>query len=190
MRPMLAKINSLIQTSGIFCVVRWPDSRRKANATALLTAEHASMFETITEGKLKTHFVAFAKNMKDAKLCAHFLNKVKTLDYECFIAGEPQKIDWRLINIVQCYADALATSNHEAYCCVEHECDSHTKGGDTTKMIVPCRDLAPFLLLSRETNTPIQDQIEATAREKKQYLCPLFHANKFKLLLEQPKRYW
>ncbi len=123
------------------------------------------------------------------------------------MSGQPEKINWRLLNVIDCFSNGMATRNRRAYCEVETETESGPyrgtrlnpvtlknepigRVGDLVHCISPCRDLAPFLMLSLKAEAPLKDQMIAAATEKKQILCPLFDASRFRELLDKPKRYW
>ncbi len=187
-----------------FAWVSWPTSKRQVHKTCIKLSKAASFYAE-KDGR---HIVGFKKNAKDAKLCALFLSEVKSIPgYLCMVSGEAQKIDWRLINVLECYSDGIASKNKKAYCYKEDDCDSlgHpgyrtnpvtlkkeplNDTGDRTHFICPCRDLSPFLQLSRKSGVPLVDQVEATAKIKKQALCPLFDSKGFRELLPEPKAYW
>lgn len=193
-----------LQSKQFFAWVSWPESKKAVHKTCIKMARRASFYAE-KDGR---HIVGFQKNRKDARLCPLFLNEVKRIPgYVCMVSGEPQKIDFRLINVLDCYSKGLTAKDQRAYCWVEDECDSlgfigyHTDietlkkvpngpTGDRTHYICPCHDLSPFLQLSRRSGVKLIDQVDATSKRKKQALCPLFDLKGFRELLPEPKKYW
>jgi hypothetical protein len=197
-----------LQKPTLFCAVTWPHSKKAMHKACIKLAKYASVYSEVEVDGALHYAVGFKKTARDARLCFLFLEKVKELkNYTCFISGQPEKITWRLLNVIECYSKALKTKNRQAYCQVETETESlpyrgmrmnietlkYEPIGEVGEQIVcmsPCRDLAPFLMLSKKSGIPLVDQVVSAAHEKKQILCPLFKPNLFKELLSESKRYW
>lgn len=110
-----------------------------------------------------------------------------------------------ILNVIECYAKAMALKNPKAYCHVvtdrlfekPHKAmrmnvrlQYDGAGDDETPALCPCRDIEGFLNLARDAGHSFVDQIIATAEDKKQSLCPLFNAEDFKELMPEPPKYW
>lgn len=181
MSKQLMVTNGLIKwTPEIFCAVRFTKSRAQIYKTCVRLASRATYYVEGEEDGVLTHYCAFAKTPKDAKLAYTFLERVRKLkDHICFINGEPEKITWRILNIINCYAGALKVKNKEAYCHHTFEFD------EGVEVYSPCKDLSGFLFQIGKMS--LEDIAQAFSEENRQVICPLFNLSKLKKL---PTRYW
>lgn len=197
-----------IQDPRIFMAARFRSSKKKAFSDCLALAKRASFFAEAEEDGVLYNYVGFDRSPKMAALIVPFLSSLKNLPgHLCFFEGQIEKVNWRLINVMECYSRGAKAKDQKAYCEVYTERlfeKPHFRLGvdmktlqnelfdedEETPAMCPCKEIEPFLMLSRKSPTPMINQIQALAEDKRINLCPLFNPDGFKEILPEPKKYW
>lgn len=202
----IAHIKALTRPE-VLCAVRFRPSRKQLFKDCVVLAKRADFYTELEEDGVLYHYCAFEKSLKGAKLAYTFLEKVRKLDWHlCFFKGEITRIDWRLLNVMACYAKGVKLKNYKAYCHVEskklfrgphehvpisfHTLQNTFPSDENTPAICPCRELEQFAMLKRQSDHSLIDQLQAKAVEQKIDLCPLFDVTGFRELIPGPPRYW
>ena len=184
-------VSKALADPDLFIAARFFHQRSRAFKAAIKFAKKASFFLETEDAQ---YLAGFKKTAKDAKLAYNFLEEIKgAKGLIVFVSGRPEKINWRILNVIDCYSKAMALKNTKAYCHVVSDAlfDSpYNPSRDESSALCPCRDLEGFLRLTRRAKHSLLDQVRAAAEEKKQALCPLFRAEDFKELLPEPPKYW